>query len=335
MFKLVEQQVKRIISVPNKRLRWSIVRNNVYLPSVIASLVLLGLGQVISPGFADFNNIGNILAVASILAIAAVGQTMVIVSGGEGIDLSVGAVMSMGALLGASFIHGEASRLPIAVVLLVLIGAAIGYINGFGIQWVGIPPLVMTLIMTSVVNGFTVAYTKGQPSGAIPKVLLAVGQPIVGPIRWLLVLAIAILVAFGIIMNKTSYGKRLFLIGSNRNAALLSGISVRGTVTVTYMISGVIGALAGLILVGYTGNAQLQMASDYTLLSIAAVVIGGTKLAGGEGTLVGAALGAIVLTMLTSVLVAVGLPQGVRELVQGLTLLLILVAYSRAPRLRQ
>lgn len=311
------------------------LRNSSYIPSIVASVVLIVLGQIVSPGFASLNNIGNIVAVASILAIASIGQTLVIVSGGEGIDLSVGAVMSMGALLGAQFINGKASNLPIALILLVLIGGIIGLVNGFGIQRFHIPPLVMTLIMTSVVNGFTVAYTKGQPSGQVPNVLLAVGQPIVGPIRWLLILAIIAIVIFTLVLNKTSLGKRLFLVGSNRQAATLSGIKVNQTVVLTYMISGIIGAIAGLILLGYSGNAQLQMANDYTLLSIAAVVIGGTKLIGGEGSLIGGAFGAIVLTVLTSVLVAFHFPAGVRELVQGLALLIILCAYSRAPRLRQ
>jgi ribose transport system permease protein len=331
----MERQLKQDLSLSKMKMFWLMLQKNEYLPSIFASIVLLVLGQIISPGFAALNNIGNILAVASILAIAAVAQTLVIVSGGGGIDLSVGAVMSMGALLGANFIHGEVSNLPFAIVLLLLIGALIGCMNGFGIQLFGVPPLVMTLIMTSVVNGCTVAYTKGQPSGTIPDLLLAIGQPVVGPIRWLLILAIVVLVIFGFMMNMTSFGKRLFLVGSNRNAATLSGIQVHRTVIFTYMIAGMISALAGLILVGYAGNAQLQMASDYTLLTIAAVVIGGTKLTGGKGSLVGGALGAIVLMMLTSVLVAIGLPSGIRQLLQGLTLLVILIAYSREPKLRQ
>lgn len=313
----------------------SFLKGNPYLPSILASILLLILGQLLSPGFASLTNIGNILAVASILALATIGQTMVIVSGGGGIDLSVGAVMSMGALLGASFIAGDSSHLPFAILMLLIIGAIIGLINGAGIQWFRVPPLVMTLIMTSVVNGFTVAYTKGQPSGTIPDVLLAIGKPIVGPIRWLLVLAIIALIVFSLIMNKTTFGQRLFLVGSNQNAAALSGIRVGRTIVFSYMIAGMISTLAGLILLGYAGNAQLQMANDYTLLSIAAVVIGGTKLSGGKGSLVGAALGAIVLTMLTNVLTAIGLPAGVRQLIQGLTLLIILIGYSREPKLRQ
>jgi ribose transport system permease protein len=313
----------------------TLARNNVFAPSIIVSLFLLILGEILSPGFASINNIGNILAVASILAIATVGQTLVILSGGEGIDLSVGAVMSMGALLGASFIDGKVSHLPFAILILIVIGIVIGLINGIGIQRIGIPPLVMTLIMVSVINGITVAYTKGQPSGSIPNLLLDIGQPIVGPIRWLLVIAIITLVVWGLILNKTTFGRTLFIVGSNRRAAQLCGIRVNRTVILTYVFSGIIGILAGLVLLGYSGNAQLQMANEYTLLSIAAVVIGGTKLSGGEGTLIGAALGAIVLTLLTNVLVAIGMPAGVRQVVQGLTLLVILIAYSRAPKLRQ
>lgn len=313
----------------------ALLKDNIYLPSILASLLLLILGQLLSPGFASFHNVGNILAVASILALATIGQTIVIVSGGGGIDLSVGAVMSMGALLGASFITGESEKLPFAILMLLLIGALIGFINGIGIQRFHVPPLVMTLIMTSVVNGFTVAYTKGQPSGTIPDLLLAIGKPIVGPIRGLLVLAIVALIIFSFILNKTAFGQRLFLVGSNQHAASLSGIRVGHTIVLSYMIAGMISSIAGLILLGYAGNAQLQMANDYTLLSIAAVVIGGTKLTGGKGSLIGAALGAIVLTMLTNVLTAIGLPAGVRQLIQGLTLLTILIAYSREPKLRQ
>lgn len=325
----IEQSFERPRSIE------ALLKNNIYLPSILASLFLLILGQLLSPGFASFHNLGNILAVASVLALATIGQTMVIVSGGGGIDLSVGAVMSMGALLGASFIAGEASNLPFAIIMLLLIGALIGLMNGIGIQQFHVPPLVMTLIMTSVVNGFTVAYTKGQPSGTIPDLLLAIGKPIVGPIRWLLVIAIVALIIFSLVMNRTSFGQRLFLVGSNQNAASLSGIQVGRTIIFSYMIAGMISSIAGLILLGYAGNAQLQMANDYTLLSIAAVVIGGTKLTGGKGTLIGAALGAIVLTMLTNVLTAIGLPAGVRQLIQGLTLLIILIAYSRETKLRQ
>ncbi|PWU04026.1 MAG: ABC transporter permease [Bacteroidetes bacterium] len=307
----------------------------VYLPSITASIVLLIVGQVLSKGFASANNIGSILTVASVLAIASIAQTLVILTGNEGIDLSVGAVMSMGALFGPLLAGGASSHLPIAFLMLAVIGGLIGLINGIGVQFVKIPPLVMTLIMVSVVNGFSLAYTKGQPAIQMPPVLLEVGAKIFGPIRWLLIIAVIILIIMEVILRKSRYGRSLYLVGNNRRAAEIGGIGVNKIVILSYVLAGIIGIWSGCILVGYAGSAQLEMAKDYTLLSIAAVVIGGTKLTGGEGTLLGGVLGAIVLTILTSVLVAVGMPDGVRELIQGLTLLVILMVYSRAPKLRQ
>jgi ribose transport system permease protein len=306
-----------------------------YLPSIVASIILLMIGQILSHGFASVHNIANILTVASILAIAVIAQTLVILAGGEGIDLSVGAVMSMGALLGPMLTGGESSHLPLAILGLAIIGGITGLINGIGIQWFKIPPLLMTLIMVSVINGFTLAYTKGQPASSLPQMLLNINKPFIGPVTWLTVITILLFVLGGFLLKQSRYGRALYVTGSNRRAAEICGIHVNLVVVMTYVISGIVGILAGLVLVGYTGSAQLEMASDYTLLSVAAVVIGGTKLKGGEGSLVGGALGSIVLVMLTSVLVAVGMPAGVRQLIQGLALLVILILYSRSPKLRQ
>ena len=124
------------------------------------------------------------------------------------------------------------------------------------------------------------------------------------------------------------------MVGSNRNAARLAGLKVNIVVIVAYILSAIMAGLAGLMLVGYVGSAQLSMAEEYTLLSVAAVVIGGTKLSGGKGGLVGGALGAMVLFLLTSILTALGLPDGVRELIQGAMLLAVILINSREAKLR-
>ncbi|MDP4091821.1 MAG: ABC transporter permease [Bacillota bacterium] len=307
-----------------------------FFPSIIASVALLIIGQILSPGFADISNIGNLLTVASILAIATIGQALIITSGGEGIDMSLGAIMSMGALIGPMISKGQSGRIILMIAALVLIGGIIGFINGFGSQIIKIPPLVMTLIMASVVNGLTLGYTNGQPSVTIPPALLGVGKRVFGPVRVLLIIAILAIVLMELVLRKTKFGKLVYLVGSNRNAAKLAGTNVNIVAIASYVLGGIIAALAGMFLVGYAGSGQLQMANDYTLLSIAAVVIGGTKLTGGKGTLVGGALGAIVLVLLTSILVAIGMPAGVRSLIQGIILLVILVIlYIKAPKLRQ
>jgi len=305
-----------------------------YFPSLFSIILLIALGQILSPGFAHIGNIFNILTISTILAMAAIGQTLIILSGKEGIDLSIGAVMSMGALLGAQYSGGNNSGIFYAVIMLIGLGLIIGLINGLGIQLLDIPPLVMTLGMASVVNGFALAATKGMPVGGAPEFLIQIGSERLWNVRWLLIIGILLIIIIELVLRKTSYGKRLYLVGSNRNASMLAGIKVNKTVILTYIIAGIVGSLAGFILLGYAGTAQLEIANDYQLLSIAAVVIGGTALTGGKGNYIGSALGAVVLTLLTSVLTAVGMPAGVREMIQGIILLLIVLIYSRAPKLR-
>lgn len=319
----------------NWRSHWDSFSGKEFLPSAIAIVSLLILGQILSNGFASINNIGNILTTSSILAIAAIGQAMVIISGNSGIDMSIGAVISMGALMGPMIAQGSGIGLVLAVVLLVCIGGLIGLVNGIGVQFLKIPSLVMTLAMALVVNGFTLGFTRGQPSILIPKILLDVGQPILGPIRWMVAIAIIFIVTMELLLRKTNFGKSLYLTGCNRRAAKLSGLHVNRIVLTAYVVSGVLSAIVGLLLVGYTGSGQLQMGDEYTLLSIAAVVIGGTKLSGGKGRLLGGALGAIVLILITNILVVLGMPAGVRKLVQGAILLVILISNGREAKFRK
>lgn len=305
-----------------------------FLPSVVIIVLLVLIGNVLSPGFANMNNMMNILAKACILAVACIGQAYVMISGNAGIDMSIGAFMSMSALIGPMISGGTDVGLIVTILAFAAIGAGFGLANGAGIQFFRIPSLVMTLAMSAVINGLTLGVTRGQPSMTIPPSLLVLGNPVAGPVRAMTFVAIAILAVMMVILHKTNFGRSLFMVGSNRNAAKLIGLKVNAIVIGTYMISAVIACMAGLMLVGYVGSAQLQMGEEYTLLSVAAVVIGGTKLSGGKGGLIGGLLGAVVLMLLTSILVALGLPAGVRQLIQGAMLLAIILVNSREPKLR-
>lgn len=308
----------------------------IFLIPVIISMVLFVVGQLINPGFASINNIGNILAIASVLCIGAAGQTLVIISGGDGIELSMGALMSMGAVVGSGVMAGANGNIPLALLAVLGLGAFFGYISSTGIWWFGIPPLVMTLAMSSVVDGFTMAVSQGRPFGSAASFILAVGGGrLFGPIRWLLVSAIIFVVLFEFVLRRTRFGNSLFLTGNNRAAARISGIKVGRIVTLTYMLAGMMGALGGMFLLASVGTAQMQMGSEYTMLSVAAVVLGGTQLSGGKGTYIGTALGAVVLVALTNVLISIGMAPGVRSWITGVVLVLILLVYSRQPKLRQ
>ncbi len=311
--------------------------NNKYknlLLALVLSIILVIVGQVLQPGFAKANNLMNILCKASVLAVACIGQVYVMVSGNAGIDMSVGSVMSCAALLGPALSGGENLGLIKSIVIMVTAAFIIGVINGICIQKFNLPSLVVTLCMGMIIDGLTIGLTRGAPGTKIPSSLLKLGVPVIGKIRLATFVAIILVAFMYFILNKSKYGKSLFLVGCNRNGARLAGINVDIKVITAYGISAVTAALAGYMLVGYVGSAQLYMADEYTMLSIAAVVIGGTKLSGGKGSLVGGVLGAILLFLLTSILLAVGLNDGARIAIEGIVLLLIILANCREKKIR-
>lgn len=311
--------------------------NNPYLPAIVGVILLLILGQFATSGFLSMNNISSILMTTSILTMASIGQAAVIISGDSGLDMSIGAIMSMTALFGPMIVLGSGVTSLIAMVpATILMGAVVGLLNGIGVQILKVVPLVMTLIMSNVVNGFSILVTKGQPSVSVIPELQAISHTLIGPLRILPAIVIVLLILLEVLfLRKSRYGRSLFLAGNNVNAANLCGINSKGVIILAYVFAGAIAGLAGLMLVGYAGTAQMDMASEYTMLSVAAVVIGGTKLTGGKGTFIGGALGSLVLILITTILQALNMAAGLRSLIQGIILIAILIANSRAPKLRQ
>lgn len=307
--------------------------NNPYLPAIIGTVALLILGQCLSKGFLSMNNISSILMTTSILTLASIGQAAVIISGDSGLDMSVGAIMSMTALFGPMINVGSGvASFILMIPAVMLMGAVVGAINGTGVQMLKVVPLVMS----NVVDGFSIMVTKGQPSVMVGKELQGISKTLVGPLRILPTVVIIILILLEILfLRRSRYGRSLFLAGNNRNAANLCGINSKKIIILAYVFGGAMAGFAGLMLVGYAGTAQMNMASSYTMLSVAAVVIGGTKLTGGKGTFIGGALGALVLVLITNILQALNMAAGLRSLIQGIILIVILMMNSRAPKLRQ
>ena len=168
--------------------------NNPYLPALIAIVALLILGRIVSKGFLTSNNISSILMTTSILAMASIGQAAIVISGDSGLDMSVGAVMSMTALFGPMVKLGGSGLSLIAMIIVSLvIGAIVGLLNGIGVQILKVVPLVMTLIMSTVVNGFAIMITKGQPSVSVSPALQGISKTLFGPFRILPVVVIVIL----------------------------------------------------------------------------------------------------------------------------------------------
>jgi ribose transport system permease protein len=308
-------------------------------PVVLAGLVailLFVIGHVVAPGFASYGAVMNTLRVAAFLGIIAAGQTIVILAGGEGIDLSVGKVATFAAIIVAQITQGTNTDLATAVIMALVACGLVGVVNGLGIAYLRIPPLVMTLGMIGVVEGMIRLYSRGQPEGrAAPALANLVNTRTVFDIRgsvwlWLVVAAVVIW-----LLRSTTFGRRVYALGANRDTAYLSAINVRGTIVVVYMTSSLFAALGGIMLLGYAGTVSISLADGYMLTSIAAVVIGGTTLAGGVGGYAGTMIGAVVLTTMTRLLSVLRIEPALRQVVYGLILIVLLSLYGRQRRLRQ
>jgi ribose transport system permease protein len=307
-----------------------------YLAPVIGTIMIFVIGQILAPGFGSAKSIFNFLATASVLIFACLPQTLIILNGKAGIDLSLGSLMSLSVAWGGALSGGTTSGLLYSMACMALIGLLCGLCNGFAVQYWGVPAMVVTLCIGSLLDGSYLAITKGKPIGNVAPILLDIGTSrVIGYLRWVLLIAIVIVIIVEFILRYTKYGKQLYLVGTNNNAAQMSGIKANLIGVITYAVAGVSATLAGFMLLGVIGSTQAGAGTEYTMLSVASVVIGGTNIAGGKGTFLGSALGAIMFTVLIGFLVVIQLPEGARDLIKGLVLILILVAYARAPKLRQ
>lgn len=303
--------------------------------ALVLIVLLLAAGEMLSPGFASPTQIMRLLIVAALLGIVAAGQNLVILGGREGIDLSVGGVVSLSAIIAGNLMDGADSGTPLAILGSVAAGAFFGLLNGIGVTLLRIPPLVMTLGMLGVLQGLLVVIRQGIPSGrAAPGLSQFVSQPFVfglPGIIWLWV-AIGLLLAF--LLNRTVYGYRIYAIGSNEQAAHMAGVPVAAIRVSLFVLSGVFAAVAGICLLGYSGSSFANVGEQYMLPSIIAVVFGGTSLAGGRGGYTGTMAGAMMLTVLTGILTTVNIDESGRQMIFGATLLLLMLFYGRGRAMR-
>jgi ribose transport system permease protein len=308
-------------------------------PPILALLLAIGLffaGGLINPDFVNINQATNIIRLAAFLGIIAAGQTLVIISGGEGIDLSVGAVVTLGAILVFRISDGDNSMLLPALAVALGAGALIGAANGLGITLLGIPPLVMTLGMTGVVQGTILVVTRGQLEGGTPPLMVQfIARPVVLGIPGVVIIWLLVGVAMWLLLERTRYGKQLFAVGVNRLTARLSGVRVNWIVFLTFTLSGMLAAFGGFILLGFTQQVFLNLGNRYLFPSIAAVVVGGTVLTGGRGSYWGTMSGALVLTLVESLLRAMRLEEAHQMMILGLVLVALISAYGRQRHLRQ
>jgi ribose transport system permease protein len=308
-------------------------------PPVVALILAVGLfliGGIFAPGFANPDQAVNIVRLAAFLGIIAAGQTLVIISGGEGIDLSAGALVTLGAILTYRITNGDDAMILPALGVVLAVGAGLGALNGIGVAILRMPPLVITLGMAGVITGLIYYVTQGELIGRTPPAMgRLLSQALIGQIPGVIVLWLIIGGGMWLVLERTPFGKQLFAIGINRTAARLSGVRVSLMVALTYTISGALSAFGGFVLLGFTQTVFLNLGERYLFPSIAAVVVGGTVLAGGKGSYWGTMAGALVLQVITSLLLALRVEESVQLMILGAILLLLLTLYGRQRSVRQ
>jgi ribose transport system permease protein len=296
------------------------VRNRPVLLAYALVVVLGAFGEAAASGFLTVSHIDQLVIEASFTALVAVGQLFVIISGG--IDLSIPWVLNGSAVLLTLFANGSDTRVTWLFPLLLLAGAAIGLINGVGVAFLRVPPIIMTLGMSSMVEGGLLLYTNGGSGGFAPAGIVYLATHRWGPLPVVALVWLAVLVVATVVLSATPFGRRLYATGLSRKVAEFSGVSVRSVTISVYVISGVSAALAGLVLSGYVGESYLGMGDPYLFSSVAAVAIGGASILGGTGNYIGTTAGALVLAVLAAILPILGFTQATLEIVYGCVILI-------------
>jgi ribose/xylose/arabinose/galactoside ABC-type transport system permease subunit len=294
---------------------------------VLVALVALCVGMSFaSPYFFTLRNIFNVLQGMSTIGIMAVGTTMVLIAGG--LDLSVGSVLAVGAVLTARLMTYSGLNPWLAVVLGLAAGMAIGLVNGLLATRAKIVPFIATLGTLSVARGLAfLLATSGSGSVASnvpmrdPGVAF-LGAGYIGPVPMPVLLMLAIVVIAAVFLGNTVLGRQIYAIGSNARAARLSGISVERVQMITYVAAGGLSALAGIVTTGLFATASANLGQGVELDVIAAAVIGGTSLMGGEGTVIGTLIGAAIMAVVRNAFVLLGLPLHLQVMIIGIVILL-------------
>jgi len=302
----------------------------------ISVAVVFAIGSFLIGGFASAFSVRAMLVLASLLAVASLGQTLVMILGG--IDLSIPFVIGFANVVFAK-LYGGGMAAPAVAVIVIVAAALIGAFSGAVSSRLRIHPLIVTLGVGTIVQAAVQLWTSGLPTGSAPDFVnqfVSLGGN-VGPVPvpWLVpsVLALTLIAAF--LLLRSIYGRKLYALGANPVAAELALVHPEGMWIITFALSAVFAAVSGILLLGFTGASDAGVGMPYLFQTIAAVVIGGTALIGGRGGFVGTVAGAIVLVEIRTVLVGLGLSEALVQAALGIIILALVAAYGRDQHVRE
>lgn len=294
--------------------------------SLVGLLILCIVISFITPRFLSIANIKNVLTQVSVNAVIAIGMSFVILTGG--IDLSVGSILAVSGAAAASIIKST-GNLFLAIIVAITIGCVIGLINGLLVSKGKIQAFIVTLATMTIFRGVTYVYTNGTPISGLGQSFSSIGNTMV---LGLPIPVIFMIIVFGIgfyILSQTRYGRYLYALGGNEDSARLSGINTNKIKTLVYVICGATAALSGIIVTSRIGSASPNAGVGFELDAIAAVVLGGTSLAGGEGSVVGTIIGALIIGVLNNGLNLMNVSPFYQAIVKGLVILLAVIVEKK------
>lgn len=302
------------------------IKNKIQDLGVLIALVILVVGiSIASPSFRSFDNIMTLLRQSSINGFIAFGMTCVILTGC--IDLSVGSVLALTTAFAAAFIK---SGIPVGVafILALLIGTLFGVVSGLFVTKFRLQPFIATMITMTAYRGFTLIFTNGKPISQLgdSQLLKFLAKGSVLGVPFPVILFIVVFFIFFFVLNKTTFGRKIYATGSNANSAKLAGVNVDRTKIIVYAISGCMAALAGLILLSRLGSAQPTLGDGYELDAIAAVALGGTSMNGGRGRIWGTMIGILIIAVLNNGLNILGISSYWQSVVKALVILIAVLS---------
>lgn len=307
-------------SVENKG---SIIDLLIKYKSLIGLLILVIIVSILSPTFFTVPNLLNVFRQTSINAIIAAGMTFVILTGG--IDLSVGSILAFSGAVAASML-ASGSSVIVATIVAVVIGAVSGFANGIVISKGKLQPFIATLATMTILRGLTLVFTNGKPIAiGTSNNAISFGKIGGGQVAGIPTPAIIMVLAFAVcfyILTQTKMGRYVYALGGNEEATKLSGLDTDKIKTYVYTISGILAAIAGVIVTARLYSAQPTAGSGYELDAIAAVVLGGTSLSGGQGTIIGTVIGALIIGILNNALNILDVSSYYQMIVKGIVILI-------------
>ena len=292
------------------------------LGPLLGFIVLCLMLAVVSEQFLTVSNLLNVTRQVSINAIIAVGMTLVILTGG--IDLSVGSIVAISGSITAGLMVGGMGSVP-AILAGLLLGTFIGVMNGLLVSYGKIPPFIATMGMMTIVRGYTLVYTDGRPITGFSEGFRDIGSGYVGIIPIPVIIMILIFIGAWLLLKKNQFGRYVYAIGGNEEAARLSGINTKKHLIGVYGIAGLLAAVSGIILTSRLNSAQPTAGMAFEMDAIAAVVLGGTSLAGGRGTIVGTLVGALIIGVLDNGLNLLNVSSFYQQVAKGVVILLAVI----------